>query len=156
MPPSSPKDPCSSCHKNVNKNHRAILCDICDQWIHLKCNLLNRNDYKKLQNDPSPFFCLPCSSTIFPFGCVTNNEFYSLITKGISFPDPNDDSTLSRPLSPQIQNHISNLNLYLEIFFILLTKGMMIASPQSTATTFLPRNLIKPNSNPTPPSPLFI
>ena len=123
MPPSSPKDPCSSCHKNVNKNHRAILCDICDQWIHLKCNLLNRNDYKKLQNDPSPFFCLPCSSTIFPFGCVTNNEFYSLITKGISFPDPNDDSTLSRPLSPQIQNHISNLNLYLDNYLHSLNEG---------------------------------
>ena len=68
-------------------------------WVHIKCNYLNPIDYKRLQNDPLPFFCIKCMSEILPFEKVTNNEFYLFITRGSIFPD-NDESTISRQLSP--------------------------------------------------------
>ena len=48
-------------------------------------------------------------SEILPFEKVTNNEFYLFITRGSIFPD-NDESTISRQLSPQIQEHVKKLN----------------------------------------------
>ena len=104
-----PKEPCLKCNRNVNKNHRAVCCDICNRWVHIKCNFFNPIDYKRLQHDPLPFFCINCISEMLPFEKVTNNEFYSFITRGSIFPD-NYESTISRQLSPQIQEHVKKLN----------------------------------------------
>ena len=40
--------PCGICNKNVNKNHRAFKCDnkTCNQWVHIKCNILSKKDSK--------------------------------------------------------------------------------------------------------------
>ena len=67
------KFPCTSCEKNVN--HRAIQYDICDKWIHQKCNFLNTKDYEDLTNSEDPFFCIKCCETIFPFSKLSNKEF---------------------------------------------------------------------------------
>ena len=32
------KFPCSICNKNVLNNQKAIQCDSCDLWCHIKCN----------------------------------------------------------------------------------------------------------------------
>ena len=108
----SPTFPCSKCLKNVNKNHRAVCCDLCDQWIHIKCNYLNLNDYNKLKNDPDPFFCINCTKDVFPFTNLTNNELILLIKKGINIPS-DDESNLFTAHSPNMQNHINNLNEFL-------------------------------------------
>ena len=107
----STKFPCSTCHKNVNKNHRVVCCDLCDLWIHIKCNYLSLNDYFKLKNDADPFFCINCISENIPFSNLTNNEFILLIKKGINIPD--DNNNIFTPLTPSMQNHINNLNEYL-------------------------------------------
>ena len=31
------KFPCGICACNVNSNHRSLLCDLCDKWIHICC-----------------------------------------------------------------------------------------------------------------------
>ena len=104
--------PCSSCHKNVNKNHRAICCDICDKWIHIKCNYLNLSDYNKLKNDCNPFFCINCMNKNIPFTNLTNNEFILLLTKGVNIP-ADDTSSIFTPYSPEMQTHINELNKFL-------------------------------------------
>ena len=42
--------PCSVCSKNVNTTHRAICCDVCDQWVHIRCNMLDAKDYTEMKN----------------------------------------------------------------------------------------------------------
>jgi len=42
--------PCGVCSKPVATNHKAIECDLCKQWIHIKCNKLGKNDYKFFQD----------------------------------------------------------------------------------------------------------
>ena len=32
---------CKLCPKNVSDNDNAILCDLCQTWVHIKCNHLN-------------------------------------------------------------------------------------------------------------------
>ena len=55
------KDLCRRCYKSVKQNQRAILCDICLQWIHLKCSdvsIKTYNHYKTLNN--FPWICNVC------------------------------------------------------------------------------------------------
>ena len=66
------------CQKSVSDKDDAIHCDICQAWIHLKCNKLNHIDYKYLQGSSYPWFCLYCCSTIFPFGLLSSKELLSI------------------------------------------------------------------------------
>ena len=66
---------CNICEKSFSDKDDAIQCDICQAWIHLKCNKLNHNGYKYLQGSSDPWFCLYCCSTIFPFGFLSNRFF---------------------------------------------------------------------------------
>ena len=50
------------CEKSVSDKVDAIQCEICQAWIHLKCNKLNQVDYKCLQGSTDPWFCLYCCS----------------------------------------------------------------------------------------------
>ena len=60
------KFPCNVCCKPVAKNHRALCCDICDQWVHVKCNHVSPADYEKLKSSTSPWFCVKCIGCVFP------------------------------------------------------------------------------------------
>ena len=40
------KFPSKLCPKNVSDNDNPILCDLCQTWVHIKCNHLNYIDYK--------------------------------------------------------------------------------------------------------------
>ena len=37
--------PCEVCKKSVLNQHKAICCDHCNQWVHIKCNDLNDLNY---------------------------------------------------------------------------------------------------------------
>ena len=43
--PGPVRHPCSSCLKPVAKNHRAILCDNCELWAHIKCENISTKIY---------------------------------------------------------------------------------------------------------------
>ena len=46
------KYPCSVCHKNVNKNHKAIEYTNFYSWSHIKCNNGDQKQYNFYQNNP--------------------------------------------------------------------------------------------------------
>ena len=71
------KFPCQICENNVTYCDQAIQCDLCDSWVHSKCNDLNYTDYKFLQNSNGPWFCILCCSKIFSFNSVKNKNFNS-------------------------------------------------------------------------------
>jgi len=39
---------CGICSKLIRLNSNAIYCDICKQWIHPRCNLLDASEFSKL------------------------------------------------------------------------------------------------------------
>ena len=83
-----PEFPCGVCSKNVNTNHHAICCDICDQWVHIRCNLLDDKDYNKLKNNPeSDFYCITCVKTLLPFNNLSESDYYSIVQRGVVLSD---------------------------------------------------------------------
>ena len=70
---------CGICLEPVAKNHKAVKCDYCDLWIHIKCNKINTQTYNLLLNDNSAWYCLVCSKTFIPFSILNENEFHSAI-----------------------------------------------------------------------------
>ena len=64
---------------NISNKDSAAQCNICQSWVHMKCNKLNHIDYKYLQGSNDPWYCLSCCSKIFPFGTLTNKDFISTI-----------------------------------------------------------------------------
>ena len=71
--------PSKICNININNKDRAVQCDICQFWIHIKCNKLNHIDYKYLQGSNDPWYCISCCDEILPFGTLTNKNFLSMV-----------------------------------------------------------------------------
>jgi exonuclease III len=71
--PKNSKCPCITCCKNVNYNQKALYCDSCSKWIHLKCTTLTLNDYAQLATEPSDWFCTKCLSSLFPFNAIEDD-----------------------------------------------------------------------------------
>ena len=72
------KDPCSICLKTVTSRHRAVSCDSCNLWSHIKCTHMSLNEYKSLQLKNSfNFMCAKCLQCVLPFymkDCIVNEE----------------------------------------------------------------------------------
>ena len=60
-------DKCKFFLKNVKRSDMAILCNYCDNWIHVKCNNFAKVDYETLKSTADPWFCISYASNILPF-----------------------------------------------------------------------------------------
>ena len=112
----NPKFPCRICTKNVHDKDKAVQCDLCELWIHIKCNNLNYLDYRYLQNCDESWYCIECCSTIFPFNSLSSNKkFLACCTNTdsniIQWKDLENDNASSLSLKPS-----SNLELLVNQF----------------------------------------
>ena len=69
-----PKFPCKICARNVHNKDKAVQCDLCELWIHIKWNNLNYVDCRYLQKCEKPWYCRECCSTIFPFNSLSSSR----------------------------------------------------------------------------------
>ena len=74
--------PCIICVKNVNNNQKAMYCDYCESWIHIKCQGMPEKLYNEIIDLNSKLSdreiivqkwqCIKCSIKInaenFPYG----------------------------------------------------------------------------------------
>ena len=59
--PGSIKDPCFLCNKGVGTTKKAIQCDDCDNWYHVKCIGTKKCEYSVIVSDPSAnWICTIC------------------------------------------------------------------------------------------------
>lgn len=58
--PGPVKFPCGTCEKGIRRNQRAIQCDDCNLWFHLKCIYLLLTEYELLGNSTDIWFCKKC------------------------------------------------------------------------------------------------
>ena len=79
LPQSHLTFPCRGYNKNDYDKEHAIQCDICNFSVHIKCNNLNYIDYKHLQGNNGLWYCITCSSSIFPFKFLNNKNSASLL-----------------------------------------------------------------------------
>ena len=107
-----PNYPCSVCSKNVNNNHQAICCDICDRWVHVRCNLLDTKDYTEMKNDSTKiFYCISCIKQNMPFTKLTDHDYYAAVKKGVML---SDEVIQNNNLSAvNCQDYVDKLNSYI-------------------------------------------
>ena len=68
--------PCGTCSKPVGNKHKAIQCDICNLWIHIKCNNIPTSTYEKLiTDDQLTWCCTKCTKSTIPFSDCTREVF---------------------------------------------------------------------------------
>ena len=60
----------------VHDKDKAVQCDLCELWIHIKCNNLNHLDYRYLQNFNESWYSTECGSTIFPVNSLSSNKIF--------------------------------------------------------------------------------
>ena len=58
---------CTFCEKIVKTCDKAICCDLCSKWIHIKCNNLNDLDYEDLKSNDETWYCKTYIHEILPF-----------------------------------------------------------------------------------------
>ena len=58
--------PCGLCSDEVGDNDDSVQCDLCNKWNHTTCLNIDTEQYKKLKNDPLPWYCPNCAMEI-PF-----------------------------------------------------------------------------------------
>ena len=51
--------------KPVAKNHRAIFCEVGNQWWHIKCANVTPQEYKDLEHNSDPWICNLCNNFNF-------------------------------------------------------------------------------------------
>ena len=51
---------CSVCGKPVAINYDTVCCDVCNRWVHIRCNSICKKTYRGLKKDPTPWFCKSC------------------------------------------------------------------------------------------------
>ena len=59
--------PCGLCNRPVGDNHRSIQCDVCDSWIHIRCNSISASEYEDYMTNEEPWICLKCINLALPF-----------------------------------------------------------------------------------------
>ena len=66
--------PCRVCTINVHDKDKAVRCDLCELWIHIKCNNLSYLDYRYPRNCDESWYCIECCNTIFSFNSQSSNK----------------------------------------------------------------------------------
>ena len=74
------KFPCKICKKPVAQNHKAVSCDACDNWVHIKCNKIKTQTYNILRKEKVSWSCIGCSKDVFPFSKLKETNFSTKIT----------------------------------------------------------------------------
>ena len=101
------KFPCKICAKNAHDKDKAVPCDLCELWIHIKYNNLNYLDYRYLQSCDESWYCIECCSIIFPFNSLSSNKIFlacctkhdSNITQWKDLENDQNNSLLLKPSS---------------------------------------------------------
>ena len=61
----------------VKDNDPAVLCDLCEKWIHTTSISIGETQYENLKKSPLSWYCR-YSITAFPFSAVNSKELRSL------------------------------------------------------------------------------
>lgn len=99
--PGPVRNPCGDCTKSVKSNQRAMLCDGCSYWYHLKCTELSLTDYNNLSQSNEDWYCRTCILPNF-----TDSYFDNSVNEDSNTPSTNDMSYF--PSSNNTSSGVSN------------------------------------------------
>eukprot|EP00111_Clytia_hemisphaerica_P007359 TCONS_00021396-protein len=122
------KNPCGICSNPVATTHRAVWCDHCNYWVHIKCNNTSKSEYERLQHDDGTWLCQRCFNLEVPFGRISHEDL-KLTLQGKNFDlvlDPSDDFNLQffRDIDSALnqEDHVENNLLNFECPYLSLSE----------------------------------
>ena len=66
---------CTICRRTIASNHRALICDSCNRWIHIKCGQVSATRYVQLQQlKEFEWHCPECSSASYASEPTVNSN----------------------------------------------------------------------------------
>ena len=74
------KFPRKTCKRAVAKNHKVVCCDVCNIWVHIKCNKTKTqtyNFYNLLKRETATWSSIDCFKDFFPYSNLTDIELLS-------------------------------------------------------------------------------
>ena len=76
---------CRICSKKVGHKHKAVQCDLCDYWNHIKCDGIDNKTYETLKksDESEKYLCKLCKEETFVFQKLSDDEFFTSIVKNI-------------------------------------------------------------------------
>ena len=99
----------SPCKSTVHIRDNAIVSDLCNSWVHIRCNWLDKKDYKAFLDDPGKsFLCLRCLKDIMPFSKLGDNEFELISSKGENFSYNFNNNDAQSPIKQLMYDRINN------------------------------------------------
>ena len=104
------KFPCRICAKNVHDKDKAVQCDLCELWIHIKCNKFNYLDYRYLQNCDESWYCTDCCSIIFLFNSLSSNKNFLVCCTNTDSNITHHNSSLSLKPSSNLEFLVNQFN----------------------------------------------
>ncbi|XP_065684726.1 uncharacterized protein LOC136096953 [Hydra vulgaris] len=134
---------CAVCNVNVNKNQKAVFCDSCLNWVHLKCNNLNDIDYQLLKNSSKncSWFCINCLASIFPFNketIIDNENLTNVDTKVNEIYQVSDFPIYSifNTFNTHVDNNNKSQNLPINSYYTNVDDLKCIAADKSSFNVF--------------------
>ena len=116
----SVKCTCLECSKSVRINQKALYCDNCLQWVHLKCTKLTSNDYSNLSRDNSNWFCEICLSKIFHFNSIVDEFEFLCCIYNYSYTDKINTEIIKNAKQLELVSNLSicdnDIDLYKYIY----------------------------------------
>ena len=88
---------------------RAIKCDLCNYWNHIKCDGVEPNHYEilKKSDDSVDHYCKLCKEEIFPFQSIQNENYIASVVNGIEI---KEELNLKINPSPRLRTLFHDLN----------------------------------------------
>ena len=76
---------CGVCKRKVGVRNKAVFCDLCQLWNHIKCDGIDDKTYKDLKksDDDEKYYCKLCKEGIFPFQKLSDDVYFTSIIKNI-------------------------------------------------------------------------
>ncbi|XP_063420709.1 uncharacterized protein LOC134705924 [Mytilus trossulus] len=111
--PGPAKHPCGHCYKAVAKNHRAVLCEACNYWWHIKCANISPTSYNVLCNSEEPWLCNDCNSFKFTnsFFDISLQNSTCMNTSNSSSSSESSGSDIFTELREARKKHINNFHI---------------------------------------------
>ena len=100
--------PCGICSKTVGKRMKAVQCDLCNYWNHIKCDNVDNKTYESLKksDQSQTHFCKICKEEIFAFQTLSDEQYITSIVKDINI---NENLNLKTNPTPALKVLINDL-----------------------------------------------
>ncbi len=101
--------PCGTCNKRLGKRMRAIRCDLCNFWNHIKCDGIEPSHYEILKNPKNTqhHYCKRCKEEYLPFQTLDNEQYIASIIHNVNI---NEDLNLRINPPPRLRSLFNDLN----------------------------------------------